>query len=335
MPVSRPSLLSLAPLSLLLAGPALAQAQAQPASQAQVGQIDKRVGALESQMRAVQRQVFPGGDKRFFAPEVTPEAAPATPAPGTPATSPLVDLSQRVTALETQQRSLTGQVEELQFRLRQMEGQLAKLQSDSGARLDALEGKGGAAPAVVPMAAAPVTASPAARPPAKSPPAAAGVAAAAAQPGAALPGAQAGAQPGAATPAVDPVVARYEAAYSLYEKGDWVAAEKALRAFAQANPKHPRASNASYWAGRSLMQQQLPGEAARVFYAGYQNAPKGQRAHNSLLWLAKALLQTEGPKAQKAACDTLDQLEKAFPDKLTGAFAAETATTRAQAKCTG
>jgi TolA-binding protein len=81
------------------------------------------------------------------------------------------------------------------------------------------------------------------------------------------------------------------------------------------------------------MQQQQYGEAARVFYGGYQANPKGQRAHNSLLWLAKALLETKGPKAQKAACDTLDQLNKAFPDRMTGQFAADAAATRAQAKC--
>ena len=74
--------------------------------------------------------------------------------------------------------------------------------------------------------------------------------------------------------------------------------------------------------------------AARTFYAGYQNSPKGQRAHNSLLWLAKALLETKGPKSAKAACDTLDQLSKSFPDRLTGQFAADAAATRAQAKCT-
>ncbi|MGL6044434.1 MAG: tetratricopeptide repeat protein, partial [Sandaracinobacteroides sp.] len=145
--------------------------------------------------------------------------------------------------------------------------------------------------------------------------------------------------PGAAAalsgaPAADPLVAQYEAGYALYEKGDHAAAEKALRAFAQANPRHPRASNASYWAGRALMQQNLPGDAARVFYGGYQANPKGQRAHNSLLWLARALLQTQGPKAGKAACDTLAQLEKSFPDKLSGQFAADVATTRVQAKCT-
>jgi TolA-binding protein len=313
-------------LALGISTPALPQAAA--VSPQQVGQIDKRVTVLESQMRAVQRQVFPGGDKRFFAPEVTPEPAATAPAPGSPATSPLVDLTQRITALETQQRALTGQVEELQFKLRQMETAFQKLEAGTVARFEALEGKPEAgatptaetkAPAIVPVP-APARPGPiAAAKPATPAPAPQGPATPTEQPGAAAP--------------TDPLIAQYEAGYALYQKGDYAGAERALRTFAQANPTHPRASNAAFWAGRSLMQQQQFGEAARVFYGGYQANPKGQRAHNSLLWLAKALLETKGPKAQKAACDTLDQLAKAFPDRMTGQFAADAAATRAQAKC--
>jgi TolA-binding protein len=318
---------------MLATAPAWPQtATTAPASQQQVGQIDKRVTVLESQMRAVQRQVFPGGDKRFFAPEVTAEPQAPAPAPGAPATSPLVDLTQRVTALETQQRALTGQVEELQFKLRQMEAALQKLEAGTVARFEALEGKS-TEPAAV-ASPAPVKA-PVGVPPAPTKPAAGaapkpapGAATAAAPPIAQQPAPAEG-----ATTAADPLTAQYEAGYALYQKGDYEGAEAALKAFAQANPTHPRASNASFWAGRALMQQQQFGEAARVFYGGYQANPKGQRAHNSLLWLARALLETKGPKAQKAACDTLDQLAKSFPDRMTGQFAADAAATRAQAKC--
>ena len=308
--------------TLLAAQPVLAQA-ASP--QAQLTQVDKRVGVLESQMRAVQREVFPGGDKRFFAPDVVADAPAATPAPGTPATSPLVDLKQRVTALETQQRTLTGQVEELQFKLRQMESAMQKLEAGTVARFDALEGKG-----VAPAAPAPETT--VAPPPVKAPAVTTPPAKAPAAPPATAPATVA--PPAAAAPGADPLVAQYEAGYALYEKGDFAGAEKALKAFVEANPKHARASNAAFWAGRAQLQQGDPANAARTFYAGYQNSPKGQRAHNSLLWLAKALLDTKGPKSVKAACDTLDQLGKSFPDRLTGQFAADVAATRAQAKCT-
>lgn len=303
------------------------EAQPAPASQAQVGQVEKRVGVLESQMRAVQRQVFPGADKRLFAPEVVPAPEPVV-APGTPATSPLVDLTQRVVALETQQRSLTGQVEELQFKQRQLEAALQKLEAGTVARLDAMEGGAGRPAAQTP----PPAAVPASGAPARPQPGAGRPAAPAADqqaPTAAAPAAV----PPAASAATDPLTTQYEAAYALYELKDFAGAEKALRVFAQANPAHPRASNANFWAGRALMQQGQPAEAARVFYAGYQAQPKGQRAHNSLLWLAKALLETRGPKAVKAACDTLDQLARSFPDRMTGAFAADAAATRAQAQC--
>lgn len=299
-------------LAVLLASAGLANAQAAPASQAQVNQIDKRVGTLESQMRAVQRQVFPGGDKRFFAPEMTaPAEQPAT--PGTPATPALVDLTQRVTALETQQRQLTGQVETLQFQMRQLEEAMKKLRGDSEFRLDALEGK--TAPAAVPAAippAAPVVTPPAAKPaparPAVTPP------------------------PATTAAAADDAEAQYRAGYQLYVDGRQAEAATALAAFVSANPKHVRASNAQFWAGRALLAQGKAAEAAKAFLTGYQQYPRGERAHNSLLWLGKSLIELKQPKA---ACQALDQLQTAYPDKLTGQFAADATAARALAKCAG
>ena len=73
-----------------LALPTLATAQ---------NNVEGRVGRLESEMRAVQRKVFPGGNGQLLQPEVT---APTTPteAPGSPSSSAVIDLSARVTALE-------------------------------------------------------------------------------------------------------------------------------------------------------------------------------------------------------------------------------------------
>jgi len=319
-------------LPLLLQTPVLAQTAAAP--QAQVSQIDKRVGTLESQMRAVQRQVFPGGDKRFFAPEIVPEAAPAQTV-GTPASAPLVDLTQRVTALETQQRQLTGQVEQLQFQMRQLDAAMQKLRGDAEFRLDALEGKApgasaagsaGAALALEPSRTAPVPAAPG---PAVTAPGAGAAGAARPLP----PAAQTATAPGAAKPvpaAADPVEAEYLRGYGLYTAGNHAAAAAALSAFVKANPKHPRGSNAQFWAGRALMADGKTPEAAKAFLAGYQQYPRGERAHNSLLWLGKSLVQMNQPKA---ACQALDQLRTAYPDKLTGQFAADNSATRAQARC--
>ena len=67
------SMAALMLLSTSLAAPALAQTAAP---------IDTRVTKLEKEMRAVQRKVFPGGDSRYFEPEIS---APVTAAPTAPA----------------------------------------------------------------------------------------------------------------------------------------------------------------------------------------------------------------------------------------------------------
>lgn len=294
---------------LLAPAPLVAQGVA-VASQGQVSQIDKRVTTLEGQMRAVQRQVFPGGDKRFFAPEITAEPAPP-PAAAPTANAPLADLTQRVAALEAQQRDLTGQLEQLQFKLRQTEQAMAKWRGDTDFRLEALE-KGAAPATATALVPEPVTnagkasAAPLKAPPAKTPDTA----------------------PAASAEAGE---AEYLAGYELYTKGRFADAGARLSAFAAANPKHPRASNAQFWAGRSLLAEGKTAEAAKAFLAGYQKFPKGERAHNSLLYLGKSLIEMKQPKA---ACQALDQLKTAYPDRLTGAFAADTAKTMAQAGCT-
>lgn len=327
-------LLLAGPLWVAFAAPLAAQGVA-VATQLQVNGIDKRVGALEGQMRAVQRQVFPGGDKRFFAAEPAP--APEPTAPGAPATSALVDLTQRVDRLESEQRNMVGQIEQLQFRLRSVEGEMAKSRSDTEFRLNALEGR--ATPAAGEGSAAPSDPAAAAALP---PPGAAGPvgrdmlkgAAETRRPIARAPG-QADAVDrvvpvGEAKPAADPAEEAYRAGYRLYAVGDDAGAATALAAFLAANPKHSRAGHATFWHGRALMRQGQAAPAAKLFLQGYQQFPRSERAPNSLVWLGKALTQLKQPKA---ACQALDELRKAFPDRLTGALLKEATDARAAAGC--
>jgi tol-pal system protein YbgF len=289
--------------------------------------LDRRVTTLEGQMRAVQRQVFPGGDPRFFAPDTPPEPQATTPQPGSPAGAPLIDLQARVEALETQQRALTGQVEELGFRLRQLQDNQTRARADMEFRLDALEGK--RAPAAGPGPAAAAGRAPLEPEPQASVPAAPGRSASATTSGAApATGPEKRATTGQAT--AEELEARYREAFALYEARDYAAAAPALEAFAKANPSHPRASNAQYWAGRAVMAQGRPADAAKLFLAGYQQFPRGQRAAESLLWLGKALVDMKQPKA---ACQALDQLRTAYPERLTGTIAAEATRARAAASC--
>lgn len=295
----------------LIVSPAATAQGISVASQAQVQSIDKRVGALESQMNAVQRKVFPG-DKKFFQPEIVPETtAGATPAAGAPASGPIVDLTQRVTALETQQRQMTGQIEELQYKLREMQTAMDKFRGDSEFRLNALEGKGAPAGA---EATVPAAQTPAAQTSAVTPPAA---------------------QKPVTPPKVEPAKPAtpddaYRLAYAKYTARDYAGASKDLSAFVAANPKHAKAADAQYWAGRAMMGDGQNAQAAKAFLAGYQNYPRSERAPSSLLWLGKSLTAMKQPKA---ACQALDQLKTAYPDQLKGQFATDVANARSQAKC--
>jgi len=278
---------------LLLAAPAAAQDE----------RLDKRVVTLETQMRAVQRKVFPGGDPRYFTPEIAPvTTAPSEPV-GTPSSSALADLTARVDALERQQRTLTGQVEETQFKLRQLEETVTKFRGDTEFRLSAVEGTKTAAPAPAAPSATPDPAPPV-RPTGKP----------------AVP---------AAAPAAS-IEDTWRAAYALYVAKDYQRAEAAMQDFLTSNPKSPRASNAQYWLGRSFMAHDSYAQAAKAFLTGYKSYPDGAKGPDSLLWLGNALV---GLKKPREACQAYNELQASYGDKLAPALTAAATKARKDAKC--
>ena len=264
--------------------------------------LGKRVGKLESEMRAVQRKVFPGGDPRFFEPEIQPAAPTPAETVGSPASAPLTDLTARVGELEGQLRTLTGQVEANQFKVRQLEETLTKFKGDAEFRLGAIEG--GARPA--PQTNADIGASPA--------------------PNDAAPVAPT--RPEAAVPTT--VEGQWRAAYALVLQKKYSEAETALTDFLSANPKAARASDAQYWLGKSYAADRQHAAAAKAYLDGYQKYPKGTRAPDSLLGLSQALIDLKKP-AQ--ACQSLGELEAVYGAKLTPALKAQAEKARTAAKC--
>jgi TolA-binding protein len=217
---------------------------------AQQPPVENRVKKLEAEMRAVQRKVFPGaGNQAILEPEIKAPAA-SVPA-GLPAGSAVADLTSRIDALDAQLARLTGQAEEAGFKVRQLEGQLATLQSAAEARA--------AGPV---QAAAPAEAAPA------EPQAEAAVTAAAAM--------------------EDPETA-YLAGFKLWEQKKFAQAHKTLEAVASQHPSHRRASWARNLAGRALLDDNKPAAAAKVLFANYEADPKGERAPDSLFYLGDAL----------------------------------------------
>jgi tol-pal system protein YbgF len=287
---------------------------AAPARDIDPAKVEKRVGTLESEMRAVQRKVFPGGDSKFFEPEIAPRAPVVETPFGTPASSPLVDLTVRVGELERQLRTLTGQVEANQFKQRQLEEAQTKLRGDLEFRLTALEGGGAAAAPVSPGAMLPDTpARPAVEPDSRS-----------------------DIKP-LAKPAVPPPAAKlatpdaaWKAAYTNVTAKNWPKTELAMTDFIAGYPKSTRLPQAQYWLGRSYALRDENALAAKAYLELYQTAPRSDRAPDALIGLADAM---NGLKKPKDACRVLGELDTVYGAKLTAGQKAGAKASRTKAKC--
>jgi len=100
---------------------------------AQEANIEGRVGKLEKEMRAVQRQVFPNGAGKFLEPEIQ---SPTAQKPTTSSSTATADLLVRVDALETQLATLTGQFEQHDNAMRQMEVRLKAIEAQLKTQAD-------------------------------------------------------------------------------------------------------------------------------------------------------------------------------------------------------
>lgn len=280
-----------------------------PAIAQDTRQVERRVDKLESEMRAVQRKVFPGGNKGYFEPEIPQVQTPAAPV-GVPATSPIADLTTRVDALERQLQTMTGQVEQANYKVRQLEEAMAKFRADTEFRLSQLEGGGqpAAGATTVPDSSAVVL--PAPKPPVAAP-----------KPPAAT---------AAATPAPTDAEGAYQAAYASVVAKDNVKAVTDLTAFVAKYPKSSRVSMANYWLGRTLIAQGEYERAARVFFDNQQKNPTGDRAQESLYWLGDVLVRME---RAPQACKVYDLARQVYGDDMKPALKPQFANARTAAKC--
>lgn len=285
-------------LALLLFGCAVpALAQTQP--------VEKRVNKLEQEMRAVQRKVFPGGAGATVEPEIRPQ--PSAAQGGLPAGTAVSDLNARVDALEAQLATLTGQIEQSGFRVRQLEETLNRFRSEAEARFASME-KAEPAPALA--AAAEV----------QQPIAERSQSAATAPPPIAS----------GASAAADPAEEAYNRGFRLWERKDYAGAQAALEAMAKKYPNHSKASWARNLAGRAYLDEGKPATAAKVLLGNYQTDPKGERAADSLLFLGEALMKL-GKAAE--ACQVYDELRDVYGASLRDMVKQRLPKARSEAKC--
>lgn len=277
--------------------------------------IEGRVDRLEREMRAVQRKVFPGGSGQIVTPDITAPQAQTT-IPGVPATGAIASLESRVSAIESQFQTITGQIEQGEYRIRQLEQQFEAYKRATDAKL---AGMGSA-----PSASAPTggTGGPAAGSP---PRVSASTAATAASP------ARREAIAAVQKPDTgDAVEDQYTYGFRLWQAKLYPEAQAALKQVVDKNPTHRRASYAQNLIGRSYLDDGKPSLASIAFYDNYKKMPDGERAADSLFYLAQALQQLKKPSE---ACDVYAELEEVYPSRISASMKADITRGRAAARC--
>lgn len=184
----------------------------------------------------------------------------------------LVDLINRVGAIEAENRELRGQLDEARHEVSQLTQRMETLSADVDYRLSNPES------GIANSTQASLTPPPAAMGSESAP---------------------------TTSPSASSVKESYEKARSLLEQGDYAAAEHAFAAFVSAYSKDELAGAAQYWLGVTFFVRGEHEKATAAFAKGYKNYPKSSKAADNLLKLAKSL----GALDRKAdACTALEQL---------------------------
>lgn len=291
--------------ALLLGAPAMIALA--PAAAAQNVALDVRVDRLEKEMRAVQRKVFPAGAP--LEAEINRPVTTTVP-PGTPSSSPVADLTARVGALESQLASMTGQVEENSFKIRQLEEAFNKYKAEAQSRAEVV-----APPPVRPVA-------PADNATQTTP----------------KPGTNGGATEArkAAVAAIerpatgDAAADAYSYGYRLWDAKFYPEAQAQLKATVDKYGTTSVASRASNLLGRAYLDDGKPALASVAFYDNYQKRPKGDRAADSLAYLGEALIQLKKPAD---ACKVYAELEQVYGATMSASQRGMMDKGRVKAKC--
>lgn len=288
---------------------------------------ESRLRKLEAEVRALQRQVFPGGDGRYFTPEVSTARPLGPPTVGTPATTPVTDLLARMDALEGQITRLTSASELNTNRIAQIEAKLAAtVAADIPATASAPDANlsamtvGSSAPASRSSGASPSPAGP-------------NVGSAATRPsGLAKPSPQRlAAVRAVAKPATgDAGDDEYSYGYRLWEAKFYPEAQQQLKLMIDRHPRHERISYARNLLGRAYLDSGDARTAAQWFFQNHQNDKRGARAPDSLLFLADAMRRLGDTNR---ACVALAEFGDSYAGEAAGRLKADYDRIRAGVKC--
>jgi TolA-binding protein len=300
--VSRGALAGLALAgSLAFAVPAAAQAD------------DARLRKIESEIRALQRKVFPNGDGRFFTPEViTPNGQQPPPnTVGTPSETAVTDILARLDALEAQLARLTARSEENSNKIAQLESKIADLAAPAPAPapVDAGEPRQPTGVLVAGQSGSP--ASGASKPAPKPTLAPTPTPTATAPSPERLAAVKAIEKPDTGKAGED----EYIYGFRLWDAGFYPEAEQQLKMYVEKYPNDGRISYGRNLLGRAYLDDGQPRTAATYFFENYTKDPTGPRGADSLLYLAEAMIAL---KDTPRACRALAEFGDKFPALASG-----------------
>ncbi len=247
--------------------------------------LNNRLNQLENQMQTLTRHAYKGDvpPPDFEAPAANTNAAIST-------------FETRVGDLEEEVRNLTGQVEKLQYDL-----------SKTTERLDAFEAHAAQAAAQASTPRTPISDGQGSTPPLSN-------------------GGSSGNSnsdvndpenmdpfnnPQNALPVGADATTTYEHAYNLIKESNYAGAEKAFSSFISKYPNDKLITNARYWLAETFYVRGNFETAAIKFAEAYQKDQKGPKAADNLLKLGMSL---GGLGKKDDACLSLKELDKRFPD---------------------
>jgi TolA-binding protein len=283
--------------TMLSAVPAAAQADA-----------DARLRKIEQEVRALQRSVFPGGDGRFFEPEVAPGTNTVVTEPVGPTTTAVTDILGRLDSIEAQLARLVSQTEINANDMLMLSSRVEVFENERNAKLAAEREAAEAKARAEAEAAAVAAAAPAPPTPER------------------LAAVQAITKPSSGDAGDD----EYVFGFRLWEAKFLPEAQQQLRIFVDKYPSHWRTSYGRNLLGRAYLDDGKPREAAPWLLQNYQSDNAGARAPDSLLFLADAMVAIGDTNR---ACIALAEFGEKYPAEAAGRLLQQYEAGRAKVTC--
>jgi TolA-binding protein len=275
---------------------------------------EARLRKIEAEIRALQRNVFPGGDGRFFEPQIAPgETRPATPITSPTSTTAVTDILARLDAIELQLQRLTALTEESQNAMSGFETRIAALEAAPRSPMVDTTSEGATDTNLAAMTGATGAVTTPAQP--TTGPSAERIAAV-----------RAIAKPATDDPGDDD----YSYGFRLWSAGFYPEARQALSDFIEKYPRHSRQTYARNLLGRAFLDDGQAEEAARWFLRNYNADKQAARAPDSLLFLAESMIAM---KDTNRACIALAEFAETYPSVATGRLAQDYAAARRKVTC--